>query len=244
MQLQSTPSLLNLPASSRNRDTHNNGVHIISPRLTGQSIVDLVRSIAKDELIGPVTPHQLNELQACEAVIRRGFQTFYDVGKAFARIRDARLYRDKFDTFEAYCREKWQYGRDYADRLIAAAEIVTHLQTIDCPLPERETHVRPLIGLTKEQAAAAWKEALELAREVPMTVKLVKGAAAKFKKRESTSGIIAPTKIAAEAATRQASVDKVMDMIQQVEELVRTGQNPQTTLTLLTQLRDELLRLK
>ena len=40
---------------------------------------------------------------------RTGY-TFVDVGLAFARIRDYRLYRIEFPTFEAYCQQKWQYG--------------------------------------------------------------------------------------------------------------------------------------
>ena len=51
------------------------------------------------------------------------------MGLAFGRIRELRLYLNEFDTFETYCRDKWQYGRDYVDRLIAAAQVFTDLLT-------------------------------------------------------------------------------------------------------------------
>jgi hypothetical protein len=35
---------------------------------------------------------------------------FVKVGLALARIRDARLYRAEFPTFEAYCQTKWHHG--------------------------------------------------------------------------------------------------------------------------------------
>jgi hypothetical protein len=35
-----------------------------------------------------------------------------------------------FHSFEAYCRVKWQSGRDYVDRLISAAQVFTHLMTV------------------------------------------------------------------------------------------------------------------
>jgi hypothetical protein len=40
---------------------------------------------------------------------------------ALAEIRDDELFIDEFDSFEAYCREKWQYGKRYAERLMAAS---------------------------------------------------------------------------------------------------------------------------
>src|SRR6187399_1513443 len=58
---------------------------------------------------------------ACETVIETGWRGGLDIGLAFARIRDGRLYRVEFETFDDYCRQKWQYRRDYVDRIISAA---------------------------------------------------------------------------------------------------------------------------
>ncbi len=104
-----------------------------------------------------------------------------EVGQALARIRDGRLYRDRYGTFQVYGRERWQYGKNYINKLIAASEVVVHLVTIVPMAPRHEFQVRPLIGLSKGQAAAAWQNAVEAARGGTVTAKLVKAAAAEFK---------------------------------------------------------------
>ena len=84
----------------------------------------------------------------CEAVVAMGWHTFVEVGLAFAQIRDERLYRVQFANFEAYCREKWPYGRDYVDRLISAAQVFRHLLTNSQQIkPQHETQVRPSSAL-------------------------------------------------------------------------------------------------
>jgi hypothetical protein len=49
--------------------------------------------------------------------------TFVEAAGALIEIRDSKLYRDTFDTFEDYWRERWQMSRFYAYRLMDAAEV-------------------------------------------------------------------------------------------------------------------------
>ncbi|MHC1762937.1 MAG: hypothetical protein AB9869_01340 [Verrucomicrobiia bacterium] len=117
------------------------------------------------------------EFVACEAVIAGGWQAFVEVGLALARIRDARLYRVEYDTFESYCKAKWEYGARYVYRLISAAELVAHLRTICSHRPpDHESQVRPLMGLTPEEAQLAWTCAVETAGGRKITARLVKRA--------------------------------------------------------------------
>src|SRR6476660_8234750 len=46
-------------------------------------------------------------LNACEAIIQKGIQTFVEVGNALLEIRESRLYRGQYSTFEEYCRTRW-----------------------------------------------------------------------------------------------------------------------------------------
>ena len=62
-------------------------------------------------------------LDELEAVIERGMQTFVEVGEALMEIRDGRLYKQDYGTFEAYCKERWGFSRGHGYRLIAAAEL-------------------------------------------------------------------------------------------------------------------------
>src|SRR5262245_16598034 len=120
-------------------------------------------------------------LYAYEEVIVSGWNTCLDVGLALAQIRDQRLYRTEFFTFEAYCRQKWAYGRNYVDKMISAAQVFTHLRTNSTQKPERETQVRPLVGLSKEAAQSAWENAVKAAAGHKITARLVKSAVKELK---------------------------------------------------------------
>ena len=105
-----------------------------------------------------------------EGVIERGLETFIEVGNALLQIRDERLYQRDYDTFEDYCRERWQMSRSRAHRLIDAATVAGNLLPIGNN-PTHESQVRPLTKLEPEEQRAAWKLATAInpnptAREV------------------------------------------------------------------------------
>lgn len=68
-------------------------------------------------------------------------------------IRDGRLYRKSYGTFEDYCRERWGWSKRHCDRLIGAAEISRDLGPIG---PTTESQARPLTKLPPEQRSEAW----------------------------------------------------------------------------------------
>lgn len=70
------------------------------------------------------------ELHACEDIIERGQQTFVEVGRALARIRDERLYREGgYTSFDDYCQARWSMKRRYAYDLMASAEVSANAHT-------------------------------------------------------------------------------------------------------------------
>jgi len=70
-----------------------------------------------------ITKIETDRLADLEVVISRGQKTFIEVGNALEEIRDERLYRLKYSTFEEYCKAKWGFDRTYASRLISAASV-------------------------------------------------------------------------------------------------------------------------
>lgn len=64
---------------------------------------------------------RLNEL---ESVIERGRGTFIAVGNALSEIRDSKLYRKDFPSFEVYTERRWGLSKPQAYRLIQAADVV------------------------------------------------------------------------------------------------------------------------
>lgn len=96
-------------------------------------------------------------LRDAEAVIEQGLRTFVEVGSALIRIRDERLYRDGYGSFEAYCEQRWGMSRPRAYQFMDAAALTQALSPmVDNPtilLPENERQARELVGLAPERAA-------------------------------------------------------------------------------------------
>ncbi|MGW4805831.1 hypothetical protein [Kitasatospora sp. NPDC004272] len=57
-------------------------------------------------------------LARCEAAVDALALSFWLAGKALQVIRDGRLYRAGFDTFEDYTLARWKMQRNYANKLI------------------------------------------------------------------------------------------------------------------------------
>jgi ParB family chromosome partitioning protein len=111
-----------------------------------------------------LTAVETGRLAALEQTIERGLQTFVDVGTALLEIRDSRLYRQTFGTFEEYCRERWGFTRMRASQLINAAEVMGNLDVNNClHLPATESQTRPLTGLSVDLQREAWQRAVDTA---------------------------------------------------------------------------------
>jgi hypothetical protein len=117
-----------------------------------------------------------HELERCEVVIKQGLQTFIEVGQALMTIKEKRLYRISFKTFEDYCTHKWGMVQQSATRLIRAYETVTNLQSepMGSLLPESERQVRPLTSLEPEIQKEVWKEVVKQSDETRQPITAAK----------------------------------------------------------------------
>ena len=77
-----------------------------------------------------LTIREQRALQRAEVTIARGLKSFLAVGMALKEIRDKRLYRQRFDTFEEYCFRRWEISRPRAYQLCAGSEVVADLSTV------------------------------------------------------------------------------------------------------------------
>lgn len=120
--------------------------------------------VGSGALVVILTPSEAAELRDCEAKIRRGLESFVSMGNALARIRDRRLYREKYGTFEDYCQAEWDLSARRARQLWAAAEVVSELLEKNfTALPATESQARPLTMLPPGQRAEVWREAIDTA---------------------------------------------------------------------------------
>jgi hypothetical protein len=117
-----------------------------------------------------------HELERCEVVIKQGLQTFIEVGQALMTIKEKRLYRINFKTFEDYCTHKWGMVQQSATRLIRAYETVTNLQSepIGSLLPQSESQIRPLTSLEPEIQKEVWKEVVKQSEETRQPITAAK----------------------------------------------------------------------
>lgn len=111
----------------------------------------------------PLTTEEKTALSYHENVIEKGLETFIEVGQSLQYIRDNRLYRAEYKTFDEYMSERWHRTRAWASNMIKAVdtmETLTKMSTRVDSLPESEKVVRPLAKLkdNPELMAQAWIE--------------------------------------------------------------------------------------
>ena len=82
--------------------------------------------------LGTAASHALSQRERArfaelERVVERGVQTFIEVGLALTEIRDLRLYREHYASFETYLAGAWQLGRSTGYGLIDAARVAANV---------------------------------------------------------------------------------------------------------------------
>jgi hypothetical protein len=111
-----------------------------------------------------LTKSQKRKLDELEQVIEAGLQSFVDVGKALLKIRESGLYVEVSDTWEGYCKKRWNFSRQRAHQLVTATEAVENVsKNFDDP-PKVESHAAALAVIDDpEDQVAAWQEVVETA---------------------------------------------------------------------------------
>lgn len=121
-----------------------------------------------------LSPSEAQVLAQCEHIIDRGLRIFFEVGTALLRVRDLRLYRSEYPSFEAYCADRWGIERRRAYQLMDAATIHDHVNNCTQIAPANEAQVRPLLRLADpEQQRQAWMRVVEQAADSRITARLV-----------------------------------------------------------------------
>jgi len=128
-----------------------------------------------------LTSDEAARLDECEHIIRRGLATFVDVGTALLEIRDNRLYRAQYETFEDYCADHWNMSARRANQLVSASEVVFNIQSMGTMVPTNERVARELRGLSPDDQREVWQAAVESAPEGRVTAAHVRETAAAYR---------------------------------------------------------------
>jgi hypothetical protein len=115
------------------------------------------------EMSKELTTTEAVQLEKHEAAIKAGLQTFYEVGNALLAIRDARLYRHDFNTFEDYCQRRWGMVASRARQLIGAAGVAANLEGVTDVTLSNEAQARALASFAAAAQQVVWNYAVNTA---------------------------------------------------------------------------------
>ncbi len=134
-------------------------------------VMDIVPQIEESAVLSELDSTEQDRLELCEAVIEKGLNTFVEVGNALFEIRNNKLYRANFTTFESYCRDRWNLKRQRAYELMDAAAVVNTLSEISdksesenqavIVVPTKESHAAALSKVPEDLRTQVWEKALE-----------------------------------------------------------------------------------
>jgi hypothetical protein len=165
---------------------------------------------------------EIDELNKLEGVIKQGLHAWWEVGIALCIVRDKRLYRDRYKTFDDYCQQRWKIGRRYADKLILDSTVYQQLpedlRTIVlkphtagalAPIPpeKREALVKQIVGAGKLLTARAVREAAKPEHDHQKQV------------RTDETGYRIPNELVG-LWSRESEVDEVLRVISHVKSVV------------------------
>lgn len=157
-------------------------------------------------LVNVETGEIVPTLASCEEVIAAGLDVFVEVSRALVTIRDERLYRGEYDTFELYCKVRWNWGRNYVNKLIIATEVVDALEALGTNVPKNEAQARELAPLKDEpeRMAEVWKATVERKGGNPTAKDLREAVADIVREEAEKAGVRAEDKAANRALASKA----------------------------------------
>jgi hypothetical protein len=142
-------------------------------KTSGQNLLSVENTLNKTEAL---------ELRRLEATVERCLKAFWEIGQALCQIRDKRLYRESYKTFEEYCITRWEMSRRSAYQLIEAASVYENVRHGAQILPANERQARPLAALPPEQQREAWAKAVSTAPSGKVTAVHVAQVAREYQK--------------------------------------------------------------
>lgn len=121
---------------------------------------------------GVLTKGEKSRLEELCGVVDRGIKGFFEVGMALGEIRGSRLYRENHETFEDFCRDRWDIGKSHSYRFIEAAQVLKNLSPIGdntssstLIIPANEAQARPLTLFEADVQRDIWQIVLDRAIE-------------------------------------------------------------------------------
>ncbi len=172
---------------------------------------------------GPADLRVARRLADLESVIERGKTAFVEVGEALIEIRESKLYRLSYSTFDAYCKSRWGWSARYGQQLVDAATVVREIGP-GVRIPEYEKHARALVPLVDQPEVMrdVWAGVIERAEQTdtPVTGPVIRNAVRDYIRGQAASSE-AEIQQAAAGMTDEQRASLHPEMMRQRGELVR-----------------------
>ncbi len=124
-----------------------------------------------------LSPSDSEHFSRLEKVIESGKKTFVSVGLALEEIRQEKLYRKEYSTFEEYCQKRWGWNAQRGRQLINSALVVESLEEkIGTMVPISERAARALSSVPESSRQSVFASAYT---NGPVTAKTITEAARK-----------------------------------------------------------------
>lgn len=177
-----------------------------------------------------LTKTEVELLEDCEQRIEDGKLAFLEVGNALIKVRDEKLYRTKFKTFQDYCKGKWGWTKQRAYQYIESTETVKALPAKSQPLVDSERAARALAEVPADQRVEVLKEAV---KDGPVTAASIAEAAEEIVETEKPAkpkvhdvdkeGNVIPDLILEDWKHAEEVGKKVYALLTEVRDIVKKG---------------------
>ena len=127
-------------------------------------------NLFQEDLTTDLTEQETTLLNECEAVVSKGIKAFKEVWGALLEIRDSKLYRKEFRTFDDYCVVKWGLSKNYVNRKLKALDTLNNLVPMGTNNIETERQLRPLTNLEPEIQRQVVKDVQEINPKAPTSL--------------------------------------------------------------------------
>jgi len=120
--------------------------------------------------MGALTKTERDLLVSLEGEIELGISASIRVGEAFLEIRERKLFRGGYTSFNEYIRDRWNCGQNYASKMIAAYEARKRVDDLVPKLPEAdaintEGQLREITNVPESMLEQVVSRGLEIAEE-------------------------------------------------------------------------------
>lgn len=167
---------------------------------------------------GPLDERERGQLRLYESSIDGLRMAFWSAGRALQAVRDGRLYREDYGTFDEYVEQRWDMQRSYAHKLIRAWPLAAKLRPVAPAINEGQVReLLPVVAEHGEDAAVTVYTTLAEASDAKVTAGRLREAVALLPARFDEAVVVARLRSWLSGDLRDNADGRVVDLFTTAE---------------------------